>query len=312
MNFVGVILQYISINSGLLGDRHGTPFLFFPNPEWWSWEVLDLLFPILSPKAKKKVKTQNKAKQNKKAGTHKHRETCITAPWEGQSCPHSRRSPASTLRDKAGTQVGRRSQSPDAPEVLLQPRVCYLWLEGLLKPDFLVATADIVYSNWEAVHPPGQRVQELHLRRGYPQLHLLLWGLHLPGDQGAPLSLHGGPLGGLQTVADLTYSGPAWTPSLGNRQTPRARLKLHPHWCSPNFVRWLSRTENAGFWRKNTGIAGVTRDAGNVLWQPRSQRHLTLSWPGRILRSHCGVGIFWTSLKTKLKERGKWCAHGVY
>lgn len=69
--------------------------------------------------------------------------------------------------------------------------MCHLWLDGLLKSDFLVPAAKIMHSNREAVHPPGHRVQELHHSRDHPQLHVSPRAIHIPGDEGTPLDAHG-------------------------------------------------------------------------------------------------------------------------
>lgn len=48
-----------------------------------------------------------------------------------------------------------------------------------------------MHSNRKAVHPPGHRVQELHLSWDHPQLHIFPRAIHIPGDEGTPLDAHG-------------------------------------------------------------------------------------------------------------------------
>ena len=136
-------------------------------------------FPCLPDPSKKGEKKKKKRKKQTNRPAHQ-----ITASQEAQFCPHP-------------------------PQALLRPCselpwVCYLWLDRLLKTDFLAASAEIVYGKWEAVDPPCQRVPKFHFRRGHPQLHVLLCGVQVPGHEGAPLGLHGRALCSPQTFADLT------------------------------------------------------------------------------------------------------------
>lgn len=157
------------------GETHKILFPFFPKLQM-NCEIPDQLFsPDSQPQAKRGAGGKKK-KQTKRPAQQ------ITASQEAQFCLHP-------------------------PQVLLRPCsehpwVCYLWLDRLLKTDFLDASAEIVYGKWEAVNPPCQRVQKFHFRRGHPQLHVLC-GLQVPGHKGAPLGLHGRALCSRQTVADL-------------------------------------------------------------------------------------------------------------
>lgn len=89
--------------------------------------------------------------------------------------------------------------------------VYHLWLNRLLKPYLLVPTAKIVYSNREAVNSPSHRVQELQLRRGHPQLNVLLLAVCVPGHEGGPVNVHGCLLGSGQIVVDLAHPGQTWS-----------------------------------------------------------------------------------------------------
>ena len=119
--------------------------------------------------------------------------------------------PAPSKKEKKKKQTNKKARKLNSARTRLRPRpcsehpwVCYLWLDRLLKTDFLVVSAEIVYGNWEAVDPPCLRVQKFHFRRGHSHLYVFLWGLQVPDHEGALLGLHGRALRGPQTVADLT------------------------------------------------------------------------------------------------------------